>query len=119
VTVHLALRGRAMGGEQPISAATIQIYSVGPTTDGGPSTALINQITTPVTTSDGTGLKNANANAGNGNNQSQHLIHPIYRPCLRHDAGDAPGACRRIDPPHQPGRFSRLLRQPDCDQCQP
>jgi len=68
-TVHLSLQGRAMGGEQPITASTIQLYAVGTTTDGGASNALINQALTPVTTSDGTGLANSNANAGNNNNQ--------------------------------------------------
>jgi hypothetical protein len=58
-----------MGGEQPITAATIQLYAVGTSTDGGASTALINQTTTPVTSSDGTGQMNSNANAGNNYNQ--------------------------------------------------
>jgi len=68
-TVHLNLQGRAMGGEQPITAATIQLYAVGTSTDGGASTALINQTNTPVTTSDGSGVANSNANASNNNNQ--------------------------------------------------
>ena len=68
-TVTINLQGRAMGGEQPITDSTIQLYAVGTTTDGGGATALINQITTPVTTSDGTGVVNSNANAGNNNNQ--------------------------------------------------
>jgi uncharacterized repeat protein (TIGR03803 family) len=59
------LQGKVFGGQLPITAATIQLYSVGTATDGGPSLAL---LTTTVTTSDGTGLANANANLGNANN---------------------------------------------------
>ena len=54
-----------MGGQQPVSGATIQLFSVNASTDGGAATAL---LTSTVTTSDGTGLANANANAGNANN---------------------------------------------------
>jgi uncharacterized repeat protein (TIGR03803 family) len=60
-----ALQGKVFGGQLPITAATIQLYSVGTATDGGPSLAI---LTTTVTTSDGTGLANANANLGNANN---------------------------------------------------
>ena len=58
-----------MGGEQPITGSVVQLYAVGTSTDGGASTALINQTLTPVTTSDGSGMMNSNANAGNNNNQ--------------------------------------------------
>ena len=68
-TLHINLQGRAMGGEQPITAATVQLYAVGITTDGGGASEMINQTITPVTTSDGTGVMNSNANAGNNNNQ--------------------------------------------------
>ena len=69
VTVHFPVQGSAMGGEQPIAAATIQLYAVGTSTDGGAATPLINQTLTPVTTSDGSGQLNSNANAGNNYNQ--------------------------------------------------
>ena len=67
-TLHAAIKGIVMGGEQPITAATVQLYAVGTSTDGGAATALINQAATPVTTSDGRGQMNANANASNHNN---------------------------------------------------
>ncbi len=60
-----ALQGKVIGGQQPVSGSTVQLYAVGYTTDGGAATPL---LTVPVTTSDGTGLMNVNANASNGFN---------------------------------------------------
>jgi hypothetical protein len=57
-----AISGQLRGGQQPVSAATIQLYSVGTTGDGSVSTPLLTQT---VTSSDGTGAQNSNANAGN------------------------------------------------------
>ena len=58
--------GSVHGGQQPVGGAHIQLYAVGTTGDGSASTPL---LTTPVTTSDGSGnATNANANAGNGLN---------------------------------------------------
>ena len=39
----LALAGRVQGGQQPVSGATIQLYTVGTTGDGAPATPLLNQ----------------------------------------------------------------------------
>ena len=60
-----AITGKVFGGQQAITGATIQLYSVGTSTDGGPATPL---LSTTVTTSDGTGQANSNANSGNANN---------------------------------------------------
>jgi hypothetical protein len=59
-----------MGGQNPVSGSTIQIYTVGTTGDGSPSSALIGAT---LTTSDGSNTNpnianNSNANAGNLNN---------------------------------------------------
>ena len=61
----LRFSGRVLGGQSPISGATIQLYQVGVLSNGGASTSLLNTV---VTTSDGTGLPNANANVGNAFN---------------------------------------------------
>ena len=61
-----AYEGSVHGGQQPVAGAHIQLYAVGTTGDGSASTPL---LTTPVTSSDGSGnASNANANAGNGLN---------------------------------------------------
>ncbi len=62
----LAVSGSVYGGQQPVTASTIQLYAVGTTGDGSAATPL---LTTTVTTSDGTGVANSNANAGNNMNQ--------------------------------------------------
>lgn len=59
------IHGLVRGGQQPVSDATIQLWSVGTTGYGSAGSSL---LTTTVTTSDGTGLMNSNANAGNSNN---------------------------------------------------
>jgi hypothetical protein len=59
------VKGRVLGGQQPLSGATIQLYAVGTTGDASSATPL---ITTILTTSDGSGQMNSNANAGNANN---------------------------------------------------
>jgi len=61
--VHLT--GSVMGGQNPVSASTIQLYAVGATGDGSTSTPL---IAATLTTSDGTNTINSNANPGNLNN---------------------------------------------------
>jgi sugar lactone lactonase YvrE len=58
------LAGKVMGGQQPVTGATLQLYAVNTTTLGGASSALLGTATT----SDGSGLANANANAANSNN---------------------------------------------------
>jgi hypothetical protein len=57
--------GLVRGGQNPVSGATIQLYTVGTTGIGTASTGLISAT---VTTSDGTGIVDSNANAGNANN---------------------------------------------------
>ena len=57
--------GIVHGGQQPISGATIQLWTVGTTGYGSAGTALISAT---LTTSDGTGLFNSNANVGNNDN---------------------------------------------------
>jgi streptogramin lyase len=64
-TLTLQATGSVHGGQQPISGATIQLYTVGTTGTASASTALISST---VTSSDGSGLANANANAGNASN---------------------------------------------------
>src|ERR1700722_15377002 len=59
------VNGSVHGGQQPVTGATIQLYTVGTSGDGSAATPL---LTTIVTTSDGSGLMNANANAGNAFN---------------------------------------------------
>jgi hypothetical protein len=59
------VNGIVHGGQQPVTGATIQLYTVGTTGDGSAATPL---LTTAVTTSDGSGSMNANANAGNAFN---------------------------------------------------
>ena len=55
--------GHAQGGQSPVSGATIQLWQVNTTTDGGQGTAM---LLGTVTSSDGSGnATNANANAGN------------------------------------------------------
>ena len=55
--------GHAQGGQQPITGATIQLWQVNTTTDGGLGTPM---LTGTVTSSDGSGnASNSNANAGN------------------------------------------------------
>ena len=61
--IHVA--GSIHGGQQPVTGALIQIYTVGTTGLRSASTPL---ISTTLTTSDGSGTANSNANAGNGNN---------------------------------------------------
>jgi hypothetical protein len=56
------VRGVVHGGQQPVSGATVQLYTVGTSADGSAATAM---LTTTVTTSDGTGI---GGNAGNGFN---------------------------------------------------
>jgi uncharacterized repeat protein (TIGR03803 family) len=58
--------GRALGGQSPITGATIQLWQVNAITDGGLGTAMLSGT---VTSSDGSGnAANSNANAGNLNN---------------------------------------------------
>ena len=78
------VHGTAHGGQQPISAATIQLYAVNTTTTGGASTPLLTSV---VTTSDGTGAMNANANANNNFNTMPAGSFNI--PALNCPAGDA------------------------------
>jgi hypothetical protein len=60
-----ALTGTVIGGQNPITGATIQLYAVGTTGDGSAATPLISGT---LTTSDGSNQVNSNANAGNTNN---------------------------------------------------
>ena len=62
----LTVTGVVKGGQQPVSASSIFLYKAGVTAD---SSAATNILTTPVTTSDGSGTANANANAGNQSNR--------------------------------------------------
>lgn len=62
-TLHIDLHGRAMGGEQPISGASIFLYQVGTTGIGSQAMNLLNS---PVTSSDGTG---SGGDSSNGFNQ--------------------------------------------------
>jgi hypothetical protein len=58
--------GKVFGGQQPVTAAFIQLYAAGTTGDGSPATPL---LASEVTTSDGSGNStNANANSGNSFN---------------------------------------------------
>ena len=57
--------GSVFGGQNPVSASSIQLYAVGSTGDASAATPLFSAT---VTTSDGTGTMNGNANAGNANN---------------------------------------------------
>jgi hypothetical protein len=59
------LSGSVIGGQNPVSASTIQLYAVGTTGDGSTSTPLISAT---FTTSDGSSTSNSNANPGNLNN---------------------------------------------------
>jgi polygalacturonase len=62
----LKTSGVVMGGQQPVTGSTIQLYAVGTTGDGSAATPL---LTTTVTTSDGSNnASNSNANAGNAFN---------------------------------------------------
>ncbi len=61
----LGVHGTVYGGQLPVSAATIQLWTVGTSGYGSAGTALIG---TTLTTSDGTGTSDSNANAGNNNN---------------------------------------------------
>jgi hypothetical protein len=63
--VKPAVTGVVHGGQNPVSGATIQLWTVGTTGTGSTGTPL---VTVTVTTSDGTGLPNSNANIGNANN---------------------------------------------------
>jgi uncharacterized repeat protein (TIGR03803 family) len=55
--------GHAQGGQQPITSATVQLWQVNTSVDGGVGTAM---LTGTVTSSDGSGnATNSNANAGN------------------------------------------------------
>ncbi len=60
-----AIKGMAHGGQQPISAASVQLWVAGSGSYGAPATSLLTSV---VTTSDGTSAANSNANAGNLNN---------------------------------------------------
>ena len=63
---RVTISGNVHGGQQPITAATVQLYAVGTTGDGSSATPLISSV---VTSSDGTGnAANSNANAGNSSN---------------------------------------------------
>ena len=57
--------GMVHGGQNPVTGATIQLWTVGTTGFGSAATPLISTV---VTTSDGTGTMDSNANAGNENN---------------------------------------------------
>jgi lysophospholipase L1-like esterase len=57
--------GRVVGGQEPISGSSVQLYAVGTTGDKSAATPL---LATTVTTSDGSGALNGNANAGNAKN---------------------------------------------------
>ena len=57
--------GSVFGGQNPVSASSIQLYAAGSTGDASAATPLISAT---VTTSDGTGTMNSNGNAGNVNN---------------------------------------------------
>ena len=60
---HGGQTGAAFGGQAPITGATIQLWQVNTTADGGLGTAM---LTGTVTSSDGSGnASDANANAGN------------------------------------------------------
>jgi sugar lactone lactonase YvrE len=65
VTGAVKASGMVHGGQNPVTAATIQLYTVGTTGNAASATPL---LTSTVTTSDGTGQMNSNANAGNANN---------------------------------------------------
>jgi len=60
--VAAVAQGRVFGGQQPITGATIQLYTVGTAARGSAATAL---LTSTVTTSDGSGV---GGNAGNAFN---------------------------------------------------
>jgi phosphatidylserine/phosphatidylglycerophosphate/cardiolipin synthase-like enzyme len=62
---ELVFSGSVMGGQNPVTGSLIQLYAVGTTGDGSPSTHLISAT---LTSSDGSGLSNSNANPGNANN---------------------------------------------------
>jgi hypothetical protein len=55
-------QGRVVGGQQPVSGATVQLYSVGTTGTGSASHALISST---ITTSDGSGTGGNTSNAFN------------------------------------------------------
>jgi uncharacterized repeat protein (TIGR03803 family) len=65
VAATKGVSGTVHGGQNPISGATIQLWQVNSTTDGGLGTPL---LTHTVTSSDGSGVNNSNANAGNAFN---------------------------------------------------
>jgi len=65
VTPLVRPMGKVIGGQNPVSGATIQLYTVGTSGVASSSTAL---LTGTVSTSDGTGTTDSNANAGNANN---------------------------------------------------
>lgn len=44
VTIPTGMRGAVHGGQQPVAGATIQLYAVGTTGDGSPSTPLITSL---------------------------------------------------------------------------
>lgn len=56
---------RVMGGQQPVTGARIQLFTVGTAGDGS---SAINILQSTVTSSDGSGIGNSNANVGNSGN---------------------------------------------------
>ncbi|MES2393734.1 MAG: hypothetical protein V4555_19000, partial [Acidobacteriota bacterium] len=64
-TLTLHATGMVHGGQQPITGATIQLYTVGATGTAASATPL---IVSTITSSDGSGIANSNANAGNASN---------------------------------------------------
>ena len=61
----VAIHGSIIGGQQPVTASTIQLYGATTSGSGAASNALLTKV---ITTSDGTSLSNVNANSGNANN---------------------------------------------------